>query len=176
MRPLQCRLNASVIPPLAAAAASMPLINGVEATRQIRARSPHTEVLIFTVHNDELVVAEVLRAGARGFIPKSASMHDLLDAIDIVGHRMPFFNNDVTEMLLKAYVAHPMRNHPALSEVELSVVKLVAEGHTSRRIAAILEVSLKTVEACRASAMQKLHLATSRGLVRYAIRNGIIEP
>src|SRR5262245_8324730 len=65
---------------------SMPRVNGVEATRQIRARFPRTEVLIFTVHDDELVVAEVLRAGARGYIVKSASMHDLLDAIEIVGH------------------------------------------------------------------------------------------
>jgi len=155
---------------------SMPLLNGIEATRQIRARFPHTEVLIFTVHDDELVAAEVLRAGARGYIPKSASMQDLLDAIEVVGHRKPFFSNDVTEMLLKAYVGGLMSKRSGLNEREISVVKLVAEGHTNRRIATILKIDLKAVEACRASAMHKLHLASSAGLVRYAIRNGIVEP
>lgn len=155
---------------------SMPRINGIEATRQIRARFPKTEVLIFTVHNDELVVAEVLKAGARGYIAKSASMHDLLAAIEFVGHRKPFFSNDVTEMLLKAYVAHPIDKAPTLSEAETAVVKLVAAGHPNRRIAKILKVSLKTVETCRAAAMRKLHLANAAGLVRYAIRHGIIDP
>jgi len=154
---------------------SMPLINGVEATRQIRARFPYTEVLIFTVYDDELVVAEVLRAGARGYIPKSAAMQDLLDAIEVVGHGKPFFSNDATEMLLKAYMARPTSRNGALNDREISVVRLVAEGHTSRRIATILKIDLKIVEACRASAMQKLHLASSAGLVRYAIRNGIVE-
>jgi DNA-binding NarL/FixJ family response regulator len=155
---------------------SMPRINGIEATRQIRARFPQTEVLIFTVHNEELVVAEVLKAGARGYIAKSASMNDLLAAIELVGRRKPFFSNNVTEMLLKAYVAHPIAKGPTLSEAEMAVVKLVAEGHPNRRIAKILKVSLKTAETCRASAMRKLRLANAAGLVRYAIRHGIVDP
>jgi DNA-binding NarL/FixJ family response regulator len=105
---------------------SMPLINGIEATRQIRANLPKTEVLIFTIHDDEKLIAELLRAGARGYVSKAAATQDLLAAIGAVGAHRSFFGSNVTE---------PIRNGKPLSDQEMRVVKLVGEGHTNNQIA-----------------------------------------
>jgi DNA-binding NarL/FixJ family response regulator len=155
---------------------SMPLINGIEATRQIRANFPKTEVLIFTIHDDEKLIAELLRAGARGYVSKAAAKQDLLDAIETVGAHRSFFDSNVTEILLKAYQAPPIRNGMPLSDQETRVVKLVGEGHTNNQIAKILNINLWTVENQRAAAMRKLNISSSAGLVRYAVRNGLVEP
>jgi DNA-binding NarL/FixJ family response regulator len=154
---------------------SMPLINGIEATRQIRANLPETEVLIFTIHDDEKLIEELLRAGARGYISKAAAKQDLLDAIETVGAHRSFFGSNVTEILLKAYLARPIRNGMPLSDQETRVVKLVGEGHTNNQIAKILNINLWMVENQRAAAMRKLNVSSSVSLVRYAVRNGLVE-
>jgi len=154
---------------------SMPLINGIEATRQIRANLPETEVLIFTIHDDEKLIEELLRAGARGYISKAAAKQDLLDAIEMVGAHRSFFGSNVTEILLKAYLARPIRNGMPLSDQETRVVKLVGEGHTNNQIAKILNINLWMVENQRAAAMRKLNVSSSVSLVRYAVRNGLVE-
>jgi DNA-binding NarL/FixJ family response regulator len=154
----------------------MPLLNGIEAARQIRARLPKTEVLIFTIHDDEKLIVDLLRAGARGYVSKAAAKQDLLDAIETVGAHRSFFGSNVTEILLKAYLAQPIRNEMPLSDQETRVVKLVGEGHTNNQIAKILNITVRTVETHRAAAMRKLNVSSSTGLVRHAVRIGLVEP
>jgi DNA-binding NarL/FixJ family response regulator len=154
----------------------MPLLNGIEATRQIRARLPKTEVLIFTIHDDEKLIEDLLRAGARGYVSKAAAKQDLLDAIETVGAHRSFFGSNVTEILLKAYLAQPIRNEMPLSDQEMRVVKLVGEGHTNNQIAKILNITVRTAETHRATAMRKLNVSSSTGLVRHAVRIGLVEP
>jgi DNA-binding NarL/FixJ family response regulator len=150
----------------------MPLFNGAEATRQIRARLPRTEVLIFTIHDDEMLVRELLCAGARGYVLKSDSRLDLLS----VGEHKAVFTTKVAEALLASFVGRSKGEATTLSDRERSVVQLIAEGHTNKEVATILNMSLNVVETQRASLMRKLDLASSAAIVRYAIRNGFIEP
>jgi DNA-binding NarL/FixJ family response regulator len=155
---------------------SMPLINGAEVTRQIRARLPRTEVLIFTIHDDEMLVRELLCAGARGYVLKSDSRLDLLSAIESVGEHKAVFTTKVAEALLASFVERSRGEAATLSDRERGVVQLIAEGHTNKEVATILNMSVNVVETQRASLMRKLDLASSAAIVRYAIRNGLIEP
>src|SRR4029077_7275893 len=148
---------------------SLPLVNGVEATRQIRARLPRTEVLIFTMHDSEALIEELLKAGARGYLLKSDASRHLIAAIESLALHKPFFTAKVSEQLLDTYLAQPEREVSALTNRERGVVQLIAEGHTNKQIAAILNISLKTVETHRSAIMRKLELSSSAGLVRYAI-------
>jgi DNA-binding NarL/FixJ family response regulator len=155
---------------------SLPLMSGLEATRQIRLRMPKSEILIFTMHDNEALVQGLLQAGARGYLLKSDARTHLLEAIaSLVNHR-PFFTQKVSEALLDVYLAKPERLVSAITSRERSVVQLIAEGHTNKEVARILNISLKTVETHRATIMRKLQISSSASLVRYAVRNKIIEP
>ena len=154
---------------------SLPLMNGLEVTRQIRARVPKSEILIFTMHDNEALVQELLRAGAKGYLLKSDAKMHLIEAVtSLAGHR-PFFTKKVSDALLDVYLARPERIASAITSRERTVVQLIAEGHTNKEMARVLNISLKTVETHRATIMRKLQVASSAGLVRYAIRNKIIE-
>jgi DNA-binding NarL/FixJ family response regulator len=153
----------------------LPLINGVEATRQIRTRLPGTEVLIFTMHDTDMLVRDVLEAGARGFLLKSDAKRFLIAAVETLGAHKPFFTGHVSEALLERYLHGGGTDHSALTPRETGVVQLIAEGHTNKKIAEVLNISLKTVETHRASALRKLNADTTAGLVRYAIRNRLVE-
>ena len=155
---------------------SLPLVNGIEATRQIRARLPKTEVLIFTMHDNETLIQELLKAGARGYLLKSDAKRHLIGAIESLASHKPFFTAKVSEALLDSFLARPTREGSTLTNRERGVVQLIAEGHTNKQIANILKISLKTVETHRAAIMRKLNLSSSAALVRYAIRNRIVEP
>ena len=154
---------------------SLPLVNGIEATRQIRARLPKTEVLIFTMHDNETLIQELLKAGARGYLLKSDAKRHLIGAIELLASHKPFFTAKVSEALLDSFLARPNREGSTLTNRERGVVQLIAEGHTNKQIANILNISLKTVETHRAAIMRKLNLSSSAALVRYAIRNRIVE-
>ena len=154
---------------------SLPVMNGIEATRQIRARIPGTEVLIFTMHDTVTLVREVLETGAKGFLLKSDARKFLIAAIESLAAHKPFFTGKVSETLLETYFAKKSGPDALLTAREKAVVQLIAEGNTNKRIAEILSVSLKTVETHRASAMHKLSLDTTAALIRYAIRNKIVE-
>jgi DNA-binding NarL/FixJ family response regulator len=154
---------------------SLPLINGVEATRQIRARVPTVEILIFTMHDNDKLVYDLLKAGARGFLLKSDAKNSLFVALECVSVHRPFFTTKVSETLLESYLnAEPLEPEP-LSPRERNVIQLIAEGHSNKRMGTILNISAKTVETHRSSAMRKLGLVGATALVRYAIRNKIIE-
>ncbi len=153
----------------------LPVLNGIEATRQIRTRVPGAEVLIFTMHDTATLVREVLEAGARGFLLKSDARRFLIAAVESLADHKPFFTGKVSEALLETYLAKGPTTDSVLTAREKSVVQLIAEGQSNRKIADILSISLKTVETHRASAMHKLNLDTTAALIRYAIRNKLVE-
>jgi DNA-binding NarL/FixJ family response regulator len=155
---------------------SLPLINGVDATRQIRAAQPRTEVLIFTMHDNEAVIQEVLKAGARGYLVKTDAQRHLIGAIEALAAHKPFFTAKISEALLDSYLSRPARDRSALTHRERGVVQLIAEGYTNKQIAKLLDIGLKTVETHRAKVMRKLNLTSPAQLVRYAVRNQIVEP
>jgi DNA-binding NarL/FixJ family response regulator len=153
----------------------LPVMNGIEATRQIRARVAGAEVLIFTMHDTATLVREILEAGARGFLLKSDARRFLIAAVESLAAHKPFFTSQVSETLLETFLAKGATVDSVLTAREKSVVQLIAEGQTNKKIADALSISLKTVETHRASAMRKLNLDTTAALIRYAIRNRIIE-
>jgi DNA-binding NarL/FixJ family response regulator len=164
-------------PDIAIVDSSLPLINGVEVARQIRARSPETEVLFFTAFESESLLNDALLAGARAILLKSDAKGNLLAAVESLGERKPFFVGKSSEQLLQIYLgAQTRRTEPGLSPRERTVVQLIAEGHSNKAMSEILNLSVKTIETHRAAAMRKLGIASTAGLVRYAIRNKLIEP
>jgi DNA-binding NarL/FixJ family response regulator len=154
---------------------ALPVLNGVEATRQIRARVPRAEVLIFTMHDTDALVRDALEAGARGFLLKSDAKRFLISAVETLAVHKPFFTGKVSEALLDTYLAKGAATESLISPREKSVVQLIAEGRTNKEIADLLSISLKTVETHRAAAMRKLNVTTTAALIRYAIRNKFIE-
>jgi DNA-binding NarL/FixJ family response regulator len=156
---------------------SLPLLNGVEVTRQVRGRLPSTEVLIFTMHESDALVEDMLEAGARGYLLKSDASQHLIAAVQALARHQPYFTGRLSERLLESFLAN--RNQapqPGLTTRERMVVKLVAEGHTNKEIGAVLNLSIKTVETHRAAALKRLNLSSTAALVRYAVRNKLIEP
>jgi DNA-binding NarL/FixJ family response regulator len=149
---------------------SMPIINGTEATRQIRARLPRTEVLIFTMHQNDTLIQGIQLAGASGFLLKSDAKRHLIRAIESLAMHKPYF----TESVSCAGDGGKVASQSPLTNRERSVVQLIAEGCTNKQIANVLSISPKTVETHRAAIMRKLALSSSASLVRYAVRNGIL--
>jgi len=148
----------------------------VEATRQIRAALPLTEVLIFTMHDNESVIRELLKAGARGYLLKTEARHHLIAAIEALAAHRPFFTAKVSEALLGSFLSRAAGEGSVLTYRERGVVQLIAEGYTNKQIAGLLDISVKTVKSHRAAIMRKLNLSSPTQLVRYAIRNQIVEP
>jgi DNA-binding NarL/FixJ family response regulator len=147
----------------------MPRMTGVEVARRIRDYPLKTEVLIFTVHNSGLIAQQAFEAGARAFLVKSDANKLLLAAVESLLLHRPF----CTKGLLEA--DHDGERHHGLTAREQLVVKLVAEGYSNKGISAILDLSVKTTEAHRAAAMRKLEVNSTAGLVRYAVRTGLVE-
>jgi DNA-binding NarL/FixJ family response regulator len=152
---------------------SLPLLNGVEVTRQIRKRSPDTEVIIFTMHDSNDLIRDLLRAGALGYVLKSEAHRLLLAAVETVAKHKPFFTGVVSETLRQSFLTKG--NDGPLTARERSVVQLIAEGHSNKKAAFILNLSVKTIETHRAAVLRKLDMHSTAGLVRYAIRNKMIE-
>ena len=154
---------------------ALPLINGVEVTRRVRARLPDTEVLIFTMHDSDSLVRELLEAGARGYLLKSDATKFLLAAVESLAAHKPFFTGKISETLLGNFlVKRP--GGDTLTSRERMVVQLIAEGYTNKGMGEILNLSMKTIEAHRASALRKLNLTSTAALVRYAVRNKLVDP
>jgi len=158
----------------------MPELNGIEATRQIRKASPRTEVLVLSVHHSEQLIREILDAGARGFVLKSDSATDLVAAIETLAAHKPFFTACATELLLSAgseegAAAAASLPGDQLTAREREIVQLLAEGKTSKEVACTLNISAKTAETHRANIMKKMEFHSVGQIVRYAVRNQIIE-
>jgi len=158
----------------------MPGLNGFDAARQIRKVSPASEILILTMHESEQVIREVLAAGARGYVLKSDAGRDLVAAVEALSRHKTFFTSSVAEMVLQKYLeGNPeSASHEAssLTPREREVVQLVAEGRTNKEVATALNISVKTAETHRTNIMRKLDCHSLSELVRYAIRNKIIDP
>jgi DNA-binding NarL/FixJ family response regulator len=155
---------------------AMPIINGLEATRQVRAHLPDTEVLICTVHEDEMLICELLRAGACGYVLKSDSGSQLLAAIDLLAVRQPFFTGKVWDLLLATFLARSQPEAFRLNDHQRDVVRLVAKGHTNDEIADSLNIHVRDVELEIARIMRKLDALSITDVVPYAVRNGLVEP
>ena len=152
---------------------SLPLLNGVEVTRQIRQRSPGTEVIIFTMHDNNDLIRDLLQAGALGYVLKSEAHRLLLAAVEMVAKHKPFFTGMVSETLRQSFLTKG--NDGPLSARERSVLQLIAVGQTNKRAASILNLSVKTIETHRTAVHRKLNINSTAGLVRYAVRNKMID-
>ena len=153
----------------------LPDMNGLDATRHILKENPQTEVLILSMHKSEQLVHEVLSSGARGYLLKGDnSAGDLVAAVDALRRHQPFFASSVLDPILRGYQAATPSSPLSLRERE--IVQLVSEGKSNKEISIALGITVKTVETHRAHIMAKLDLHSVPDLVRYALRNHIIEP
>jgi DNA-binding NarL/FixJ family response regulator len=155
---------------------SLPLINGVEVTRSVKARQLDTEILIFTMHDDDALIRESFRAGARAFLLKSEAKPHLTAAVEALLAHKPYFTGVVSEKMLASYLSTNTEPTVSLSPRERVVIQLISEGYTNKEMSKVLNLSVKTIETHRASAMHKLSVKSTAGLVRYAIKNMLIEP
>jgi DNA-binding NarL/FixJ family response regulator len=165
-------------PDLAILDVKMPKLTGLQATREIRAHAPDVSVLILSMYDDERYLFEALKAGASGYVLKTQADTDLMEAIRAVQRGEPFLTPAAQQALIKDVLerGHETEGEEGLTPREEEIVKLVAEAHTTRQIAAILHLSEKTVENHRGNAMRKLGMRDRVELVRYAIRRGLIDP
>jgi DNA-binding NarL/FixJ family response regulator len=158
---------------------SMPELNGLDATRQIVEISPRTEVLVLTMHESEDLVRDVLKAGARGFLLKTDARENLLAGIEALRLHRPFVSSRVNESVLIPYLGGgALKGESAsgrLTPREREIIHLVAQGLTNREIASRLNISVKTAETHRTNVMRKLDVHSVSTLVRYAVRNHIID-
>jgi DNA-binding NarL/FixJ family response regulator len=160
----------------------MPNLNGLDAARQILRHQPKTIILILTMDESEQTVRDVLRAGVRGIVLKSDAARDLFSAIEALQNHRTFFTADVAEMVLNGYMTGqgdtstptPTFRDP-LTPREREVVQLLAEGKSSKEVAVVLGLSVKTAETHRANVMRKLNLHSVSALVLYAVRNNIVQ-
>jgi DNA-binding NarL/FixJ family response regulator len=160
---------------------SMPDLNGLEAARQIRKSLPKTEILILTLHFSDQLVREIVEAGVRAYIMKSDADRDLVAAVEALSNHRPFFTARAADMLLDGFRRPKTDIDPdtvirnRLTAREREIVQLLAEGKSSKEVAVALGISVKTAETHRANIMRKLELHSVSELVRYAVRNQIIE-
>ena len=159
---------------------TMPLLNGVEATRQIVRRSPSTRVLVLTMHADEAYVNQILQAGATGYLLKDSADVDLIQAVSAVSKGKSFFSPAIARMMLDDYVRQVADRgvtdrYDLLSEREREIFQLIAEGKANKEIATLLSISPSTVETHRARIMEKLDLHSAAEIVLYAVRRGVIR-
>jgi DNA-binding NarL/FixJ family response regulator len=159
---------------------SLPELNGLDATLQILKDSPRSEILVLTMHHSEELARDVLQAGARGYVLKSDADHSLIAAVKSLREHKPFLSSKVTEFVLDDYLrrtdALDEMAHEAVTAREREIIQLLAEGKSNKEAASTLGISVKTIEAHRANIMRKLRLRSVSELVRYAIRNKIIQP
>jgi DNA-binding NarL/FixJ family response regulator len=163
-------------PDIAIIEIALPVINGIAVTDYLCRRLPTTEVLIFTLRQSEYLAFDALAAGARGYVFKSDKPLYLLEAIESLAHHQPYFTKRITRVLFQSITSKHRAYKAPLSNREHSVLHLIAQGHRNREIGSILGIQLKTVETHRAAIMRKLELPSLAELVRYAIRNRIVEP
>jgi DNA-binding NarL/FixJ family response regulator len=169
------RLAENLHPDVAILDVSMPLLNGIDASHAIQRVQPDTKTIVLTVHDEDEYVLNAFRAGVRGYVLKKQASEDLLQAIREVQAGSVYVSPGISRALVDAVRANTQFRPDLLTGREREVLQLVAEGKTSKEIASVLDVSVKTVETHRANIMNKLDIHETAGLVRYAIRHGIVE-
>ena len=172
-------LAAALKPDIVVLDLTMPELNGLEAARKIISANPAARVLILTAHESEQLVREVLSAGAQGYVLKSDAGRILIAALQALLDGRSFFTSNVARMVLDGYLRSESRDASTpetLSAREREIVQLLAEGNSNKDIARALKISVKTTETHRSNIMRKMGFGSLPELVRYAIRNKIIEP
>jgi DNA-binding NarL/FixJ family response regulator len=160
---------------------SLPELSGLDATRHILKESPRSEIVVLTMHHSEELAREALQAGARGYVLKSDADQSLIAAVESLRQHKPFLTSTVTEFVLDDYKRRsetddPSAAHASVTAREREIIQNLAEGKSNKEAASTLGISVKTIEAHRANIMRKLRLRSVSDLVRYAIRNKIVQP
>jgi DNA-binding NarL/FixJ family response regulator len=158
---------------------AMPEVNGLVAVREILQNRPETKILMLTMHESEQIIREVLEAGAHGYLLKSDAGRDLVSAVTALHRNKRFFTSKVAEMVLENVTRSKLRPEVAVKDVltarEREVVQFLAEGKSTREVAEVLGLSVKTAETHRSNVMRKLDLHSVSELVLYAVRNGLVQ-
>jgi len=168
------RLARALRPEVAVLDVSMPLLNGVDAAREIQKACPRTRTILLTMHAEDQYVLQALHGGVRGYVLKKQAVMDLVQAIQEVCRGHVYLSPGVSAAVVEAYQSKK-GPRDLLTSREREVLQLVAEGKTTKEIASLLGVSVKTAESHRAHMMQKLDIHETASLVRYAIRRGLIH-
>ncbi len=168
-------LAAQLHPDIVVMDVAMPELNGIEATRRLLSDSPHTRVIALSMHKDSVYVREILRAGARGYLLKDSGADDLVKAIRAVAGGESYLSPAVSNAVLDDYRKHVTNPIDLLTSREREVLQMLAEGKTNKEIAVVLNLSVYTVDAHRGRIMEKLNLHSINELVRFALRNGLID-
>lgn len=168
------RLVRELSPSLAILDIGMPQLNGIDAAREIAKRFPETNVMLLTMFEDEMYVLEALKVGVRGYVLKAQASADLINAVQEVLNGSVYLSPGISETVVKASLTH-RNTEELLTDRERQVLQLIAEGNTTKEIANMLDVSVKTAESHRTRIMHKLDIHETATLVRYAIRRGLIS-
>jgi two-component system response regulator NreC len=155
---------------------SMPVMTGIEAAAQIRRALPSAKVILLTVHTENRYILEALKSGIRGYVLKSRAASELIEAIHEILNGRIYLSPGISQTVVEAYLQQNSEESESLTHRELQVLQLVAEGRTTKEIAAALGVSAKTADSHRSNIMHKLSMHTVAELVRYAIRRGLVQP
>jgi len=171
------RLVGQLTPDVVIMDITMPLLNGVEATREIVGKSPDTRVIALSIHFDRIIVAEMLKAGASGYLLKNSSSDELGVAIKAVRRGETYLSSKVTQIVVSTYIRNNEERggsaFSALTSKQREVLQLLAEGKSNKEVGSCLNISAKTVETHRAQIMEKLQIWTVAGFTKYAIREGL---
>ena len=163
-------------PDIAVIDISMPTLNGIDAARALARSCPKTKTILLTQHEEEQYIHEALQAGVRGYVLKNQAANDLVHAIQQVSKGGFYLSPGVSQAVVEAYRSRSDRSSDGLSSRERQVLQLIAEGKSTKDIASLLGISVKTAESHRSRLMQKLDIHETASLVRYAVRRGLVQP
>jgi DNA-binding NarL/FixJ family response regulator len=170
------RLAQELRPDIALLDLTMPLLNGVDAGRAILQTCPKTKVVLLTIHTEQHYVLDALRAGIKGYVLKTKAAEELIRAIQEVSLGKLYLTPGVSEVVVQAYLAKTDLPPEPLSLREREVLQLIAEGKSTKEVAVVLGISVKTAESHRTRMMEKLNVHETASLVRYAIKRGLVQP
>jgi len=154
---------------------SMPLLNGIFAAREIIKANPRTKIVLLTQHTEDQMVLESLRAGVTGYVLKTRASSELVHALRAVCRGEMYLTQSISRAIVQAFLTKDSLPERPLSDRERQVLQLIAEGKTTKEIASMLGISVNTAESHRTNLMEKLDIHDTAGLVRYAMRNGVIQ-
>lgn len=163
-------------PDIAVLDLAMPLMNGISVAKALQNSGSHAKVIALTVHRETPYVLDALRAGIKGYVLKSCAVEDLVLAIREVLRGSTYLSADISNVVIEAYLQRVDLWTEPLSPRELQILQLVAEGKSTKEVALLLNISVKTAESHRTRVMEKLEVHEVAGLVHYAVRRGLIEP
>jgi two-component system, NarL family, response regulator NreC len=170
------KLAETLHPEVAVLDLAMPVLNGIDAAREMQRISGKTKTILLSMHNDSRYILESLRSGAKGFVMKSHAADDLVRAIREAARGGTYLSPEVSDAVVQAYQNKTEVPPDPLSPRERQVLQLIAESKTTKEVAATLDISVKTAETYRTRIMEKLDIHETASLVRYAVRRGVVQP